>query len=550
MIVSPDASNNETPAAGEAPTRRDSTSRKTRRGFGWVRITVLALLAFVSLASWSLSSSVGSAPDADYHLTSAWCQSFTGNVCDFNEERNGVLVPEALVEGIACVAQRPQQSAGCQPMMEGTDPRETIYGQNNVVRNLYPEGYYAVMHMFVSPNIEQSVIGMRFFNSALFVGGVLIVWLALPLRLKAPYLWMWSMTMVPLGAFVVASANPSGWAVLAVGSAWIVLLGFLETKGPKSYLLAGIFLGLTVIAANARIDSLLYLALSSLLAVGLSSTTPKEIFKKVWAPAIAGVFIAAWLIIVRGNLGTLFTGFGARRDLYSDPLPWSNVYGQTEVVGFDWNLLWSNIWEIPGLWAGSFGGWPWGALGWLDTIMPQVVPISVLTIVLLVAYLSLRDANWVKRLTVIFLVLSMWAIPLYLLQLGGFRTGEQFQPRYLLPVIVALVGYLLVTKDGIPLLKDRFGRLAAVFALSLANTIALHTNFRRYITGTNYQGLNLNSPSEWWWFSLPEWLSPNLVWVVGSLAFSAAVWAILYRNPTGRLQPKVLVENYSATNLR
>jgi hypothetical protein len=164
--------------------------------------------------------------------------------------------------------------------------------------------------------------------------------------------------------------------------------------------------------------------------------------------------------------------------------------------------------------------------------MPQVVPISVLTVVLLVAYLAMRDGNWRKRATVVLMVLLMWAIPLYLLQLGGFRAGEQFQPRYLLPLVIVVIGFLLLTRDGQPLLKDRFGRSAAVVALSLANAIALHTNFRRYITGMNYQDLNLNAPREWWWFFLPDWISPNLVWVVGSLAFGAVIWVILCRTPT------------------
>ena len=530
MTSLPDAGSSRTKSSSR---RRGSKSeRDTPRWKRAVTILGVAALAVAALGSWALSSAVGSAPDADYHLTSAWCESFTGNTCEVNAEGNGVLVPEALVEGIACVAQRPQQSAGCQPLMDGTDPREIYYGQNNVIRNLYPSGYYAVMNVFVSQNIEQSVLGMRLFNAGLFVLVAVLVWLTLPTRLKTTYLWMFALTMVPLGSFIVASANPSGWAVIAVGSAWIVFLGFLESEGARSYLLAAMYLALVVLGANARIDSLLYLALTSALAMGLSQTPAQRILSKIWVPGLAGIFIVGWLIIVRGNFGTLFSGFGSRNDLYKDPLPWSNLYGQTEGTGFDWSLLWANTWDVPGLWAGVFGGWPWGALGWLDTIMPQVVPISVLTVVLLVAYLSMRDGTWTKRVTVVIILLLMWAIPLYLLQLGGFRAGEQFQPRYLLPLVIVVIGFLLLTRDGQPLLKDRFGRGAAVMALSLANTIALHTNFRRYITGMNYQDLNLNSPREWWWFSLPDWISPNLVWVVGSLAFTAVIWIIFYRIPT------------------
>lgn len=537
----------------EAPPQRRHAREKRQLTLGgrpWWQVVGIALLSFLALGSWSLSSAIGSAPDADYHLTSAWCQSVGGNTCEINDEGNGVLVPEALVEGVACVAQRPQQSAGCQPLMDGTDPREIFYGQNNVIRQLYPSGYYAVMNLFQSPNIEHFVVGMRLFNSALFVLVALSVWLALPPRLKTTYLWMWSLTLVPLGMFVVASANPSGWAVLAVGSAWVVFLGFLETRGARSLLLAAMFLGLTVLAANARIDSLLYLGLASALAVGLSVTPPRDIVKKIWVPAIAAVFAVAWLVIVRGNFGTLFSGFGSRRDLYPDPLPWTNLYGRSEESGFDWSLLWANTWDIPGLWAGAFGGWPWGALGWLDTIMPQIVPISVLTIVLLVGYLSLRDGDWVKRATIVLLLLMMWAIPLYLLQLGGFRAGEQFQPRYLLPIVIAMVGFLLLTKDGAPLIKDRFGRVVAVAALAIANAIALHTNFRRYITGMNYQDVNLNSPREWWWFSLPQWLSPNITWGAGALAFAFVVWAIIYKAPVSALAEEKLGGDYSATKSR
>ena len=46
----------------------------------------LFLLGVVAFGSWALSSAVGSAPDDDYHLTSIWCSSFAGDVCEVDPD--------------------------------------------------------------------------------------------------------------------------------------------------------------------------------------------------------------------------------------------------------------------------------------------------------------------------------------------------------------------------------------------------------------------------------------------------------------------------------
>ncbi len=57
-----------------------------------------------------------------------------------------------------------------------------------------------------------------------------------------------------------------------------------------------------------------------------------------------------------------------------------------------------------------------------------------------------------------------------------------------------------------------------VFALSVSNFVSLQTNIRRYVTGIDEAGLNLDSGREWWW-DTP--ISPNAVWLLGSLFFTA-----------------------------
>jgi len=51
------------------------------------------------------------------------------------------------------------------------------------------------------------------------------------------------------------------------------------------------------------------------------------------------------------------------------------------------------------------------------------------------------------------------------------------------------------------------------------------------VTGTRVEGLNLNSPQEWWWGFLPDPITPNLVWFLGSLAFGIVAWVVFVRLP-------------------
>jgi hypothetical protein len=57
--------------------------------------------------------------------------------------------------------------------------------------------------------------------------------------------------------------------------------------------------------------------------------------------------------------------------------------------------------------------------------------------------------------------------------------------------------------------------------LAGANSIALYTNLRRYITGFDVEQLSLETGAEWWWTGLP--IGPAALWVFGSLAFTAVV---------------------------
>ena len=491
------------------------------------------LAAFLGLSAWSLSTAVGGAPDDDFHLSSMWCTSFQGVDCEVDPDGNGVMIPPPLLVSSYCLYHNPQQSAGCQPFMDGTDPREDFaFGHNNPMRNLNPDGFYQVGNLFKTDNIEATVMSIRLFNTALFLGMTLALWLLLPFRLKSALIWMWPIGLIPLGMFFIPSTNPTSWAIIAVGSAWLAMLGYLETRGWRSYALAAVYLLSLLLGASARIDSILYIGLVSVLAVWQAQIPFRDLLKKTWIALVAGLFVAARLLTNPGNLERLVGGINTTGD-QSEGLPWTTSADSVLPGGVDWALMWNNLWNVPGLWTGIFGGRPLGSLGWLDTALPQIVFFGVGGTVLGLIFIALKNPGRKKTVALAGMILALWFIPVYLLQISGAQAGSEFQPRYLLPLMVVAVGTLVLTDSGVPLLTDR-PRLIAIFvALTTANSIALHTNIRRYVTGNRVEGLNLNSPREWWWGFLPDLITPNVVWVVGTLAFGFVVWVLFVRLPRG-----------------
>ena len=92
------------------------TAKKTLVGYLSKRL-LLAVLLFLTLASWSMSSAVGSSPDEGYVLTSIWCGT-TGETefCRKDPDRNwGMILPIMATEPQLCSIQLGQDySAACQ----------------------------------------------------------------------------------------------------------------------------------------------------------------------------------------------------------------------------------------------------------------------------------------------------------------------------------------------------------------------------------------------------------------------------------------------------
>lgn len=479
-------------------------------------ILVAPLLALIALSAWAFASPMGASPDDDYHLVSIWCSTGDSAYCEPGSVDSSRFVPEAVLES-PCYAPFANRSAVCQSRLDFNTDALVETNRGNFV-GAYPPVYYSVMSVFVGDNTLVSVILMRLFNIVLFVGITTALYVLLPKQRRPALVWGWLITTMPLGLFLIASNNPSGWAIVGVGTAWLALLGYFESVDRRRMIALGaIFVLAVVMAAGSRGDSALYVA-GAIGVVGiLAYERSRNFFVRSILPVVMLAVSAAFFVTSRQTSSGL-TGFGGGSN--------ASVPSEQVAVGVDslsgFGLFAYNLFNVPSLWVGVFGGW---GLGWIDTVMPAVVMLLALAVFLGVGFAGLAVLDGRKAFVVAGVGFVLWALPTYVLTQGGDKVGEQVQPRYILPLIVLIGGLLVLQAGRKRVVLGRLQTMAVVLGLSVANLVALHMNMRRYITGTDVPGWNLNAGAEWFWSGAP---APMLVWGAGSLAFAGMV-AILAR---------------------
>lgn len=434
-------------------------------------------------------------------------------------------MPEALVEA-PCFAFHATKSASCQADLRFTAVADTTTERGNFVGG-YPPIYYATMGLFAGNDIEAAAITMRVVNILIFMGLVTALFLLLPVARRPALVWSWVVTTVPLGLFVLSSNNPSAWAVTGVGMGWIALLGYFETTGLRRIALGALFVLSAILAAGSRSDAAIYTVLG-IVAIGILSFART----KTWMlSAILPVVVAAFCITLfrlSRPVASLTQGLpGGGSGTAAVP---TDVFGR-----FVYNIL-----EGPSLWAGIFGD-RWG-LGWLDTSMPAIVWFGGLASFVAVGFVAAGRLDWRKLAVLIGGVLVLWLMPTIVLISAGDTVGENMQPRYLMPLIVMFTGILLLRPRSRPIRFTRLQVLLVASVLSVTQLVALNLNLRRYVTGFDDLGVNLDTRIEWWW----NWaISPMAVWIIGSAAFTALLFIVLPRH-SGASVPSRLYSYESA----
>jgi hypothetical protein len=407
-------------------------------------------------------------------------------------------------------------SAGCQATRFTLDPTPTVETDRGNFTGAYPPVYYAVMNVFVGSDILASVLVMRAVTVVLFIAMFSALFVLLPVARRPALVWGWLITTIPLGIFLLASNNPSSWAMMGVGFAWIALLGYAESTGRRKIALGALFVISVVLAAGSRGDAALYV----IVAIGAVGILTFSATKAFWRDAIlpaAMVVVAALFFLTSRQTASGTQGFGG---VGATPSGTGAAATADSLSGF--GLLAYNALNIHGLWAGVFGNW---GIGWLDTSMPSLVTFGAVAVFVAIGFGGLVAVSKRKLVVVALLALVLWALPVYVLTRGGDIVGQAVQPRYILPLIVLLGGMLMLTKGSQRIAFTRSQLVLVVGTLSVVQFVALHMNIRRYVTGIDGAGLNLNANLEWWW-NIP--FSPMVVWIGGSIAY-ALLAAIVVR---------------------
>ncbi len=497
-------------------------TRQPRRLVSRLRWIHLApLLAVLTLGAWAFASPIGASPDDDYHLVSVWCAAGGSEACQ-PSNRDDFRRMSTAFDSVRCYAMLSKQSAACLNEAELALDGATFRTSRGNFQNKYPGAYYGTMHVFAGDNLLRNAMAMRFFNIALFVGLATALSALLHASRRQTLLWGWLVSLIPLGVFLIPSNNPSGWTVTGVGTAYLALLGWFETEGKRRWALGALYVVGIVMAAGSRSDGAIFAAGATVVAVLLTACRTREWLRST-VLALAGLAIAAAFFLTTSQTDVGVEGFTGPTPL---PVPGAVAPVVEPVAGFA--LAAQNLLMLPHLWTGVWGTW---GLGWFDTVMPAIVPWAAVAAFIVVAFAGLSILGKRKAAALVGVVTVLTAMPVYLLTAGGDVVGDEFQPRYILPLIVLLA--LLVTTVPSRARNIRFTRvqaLAILGALALANLVSLQVNIRRYVTGTDQQGVNLDSGAEWWWHGLP--VGPMGVWLVGSLAFVgllAVLWPELRR---------------------
>lgn len=329
-----------------------------------------------------------------------------------------------------------------------------------------------MMSWFATSNVTASVQTMRLLNVVIFITLAVIAFFTSARHFRRPMLIAIGATIVPLGMFIVASTNPSSWALYSPLFVYILTRSLLERSSrQRSWLTTALIVTTGALAAAARADAAIFV----LAAFGLA----------LWGPLTRWVRRAE--IWVAGVSMLLISGVSA----LSGPQSGSALAGLSDSAnGAGVGLLLKNLFEIPALYVGALGGW---GLGWLDTTPPAVV-FSSLTLLLGGLVFGAIAVKQSHREFIVpgLALLLMIVLPLVISQGARASIGTFVQPRYVLPLLALGVVTLITTRTTRYLIAPRQVLLGLVI-VTAANALSLYINIARYSTGLSNMALNLNA---------------------------------------------------------
>ena len=463
-----------------------SKSSSTRNYFA------AALALFVVMSAWSVSSPLGSGPDADFHISSIWCAwGEKPGVCenfDRASAQNGARIPHMF---LMCNERTIESFPRCEfgaPHEEMSTYRTAGNSQMNM--------YYRIMRVFVVDSPTRSIITMRLFSSFVAAGMFFLLMLQTRARTRHAFLAAWSFVLVPVAINYFAAVNPRGWATLGVMSGWGFLQSLFETDRSDNKRRIGLiasFIASFALVATSRADAALFFVfISALIVIGnllAQNNFSRKIIMRYGLVLLGAVLLVQFVPVLR-NLIKMEQPQG---------------YSLRQYIVFQIVHIPETIGDVWGYTVGQSGSGP-GILG--------IIGLSLFAVAIAFA---LQRASRLQQCMVAAISLFT-CIAVYR---GGLAVGGILPPTgvYVIGLVSAIMGIaVLFSTHNQQLMSSRGNRSSVIALLSVAHVLGFYSWMEFYTRrGKNVGYFDKFSLRDAWWWGRET--NPNLVFFIGAVFF-------------------------------
>jgi hypothetical protein len=454
-----------------------SGSRSSKSEFSHIILFVLSFL--IMAGCWAAASSYGSQADDNYHLASIYCENLDLDVCTLDSSGLNALLPGSITK-----------------LIPGNDVFEFTNHFNGPKSR--PSVFYIAMSKLATENVVESALVMRVTNAIIASLVLLVALVVAPRRIRYLLMFTWGIAIIPVGIFTIVSANPSSWAMSAVGTFWVFCLASLRSmqKNENKLLVARIGAGTTFfMALSSRNEAALY-CLITLIALMISKYRHQDLRQ---LPKSRWLMISLLLLtFVALSLNLLIVRY---REVFSNLLKF-------DYLDLSPNPLINVFFELPRFFGNHFGGqltWFQGninfvhGVGWLNFQLPSATGICITSAVVASIIMSINNFDPRSYLSTLFIWLFLIIFVYASLALMQFSSSLALQARYTIPLLIALLGITFYNSmDSLFFLNSIQSILIAILVW-LGSVAAWQRTASFYSNGDAAFWLDFNLEPNWWW---------------------------------------------------
>jgi hypothetical protein len=281
--------------------------------------------------------------------------------------------------------------------------------------------YYRFANLFVSANIELSVMLIRIVNSLILIFLLFLAFRASDNQKFPSLAWVFILATIPYGLFFIASTNSSSWLIIGVGAfSYFLLLCATPRDSKANYCAISGAACSALVAWSARDESTAFLVIATIAVVVHRFSGFRPMFNRRFLILSAGITLISLTLLLRSSVAS----FAVNSFTYGDD--------DTPIVRPPHGVFIANIQNLPNYFMGWMGGNP--GIGQSDTELPSIVFVCILVSVGFLLISSFNQSSWKMKMSVALVGASLIIIPMWILQRSLLLVGEEVQPRYVLPL--------------------------------------------------------------------------------------------------------------------